>query len=92
MFIISSASVEDGKLEVHSVIRVDYEGKHSLQDAINIAKKNIAEDFGYESWTDYNVKRNPIIIEIGHPDSHYYQYTIYDDNCGHQEMYRVEEV
>lgn len=85
-YIVSSASVIDGKLEVHSVYKSEDKEK-----AIEWAQNNIAEDFGYESWTEYLSHMDPKIQEIG-SDIRHYQYSIYDDCGSHEEMYLVEEL
>ncbi len=82
-FIISNASVIDGKLEVHPFMKAD-----SKENAIVKAQDNIAEDFGYSSWEEYLSKMDP---EIKERDGISYLYTIYDCNCGHEEMYRIEK-
>ncbi len=82
-YIISNASVIDGKLEVHPVIKAD-----SREDAIEKAQENIAEDFGYSSWEEYLSKMDP---EIKEKDGISYLHSIYGCNCGHEEMYRIEE-
>lgn len=83
-FIISSASVLEGKLEVHPVFTAN-----SREDAITKAQDNIAQDFGYDSWEEYLAKMDPAITE---DEIHDYRYTIYDCNCGHEEMYSIEQV
>ncbi len=83
-YVISSASVIDGKLEMHSVMYAD-----SREEAIEKAQDNIAEDYGYASWNDYLSHMDP---EITEKERISYRYTIYDCNCGHEEMYLVEEV
>lgn len=80
VYIISSASVIDGKLECNGIlIRDNYE------DAIITAQNSIVEDFGYNNWNEYLSKRDPEITEENGI------YTIYDDNCGHEESYRIEK-
>ena len=85
-YIISSASIIDGKLEVHSVYKSE-----AKEEAIEWAQNNIAEDFGYESWTEYLNHMDPQIKEVDSGVRHY-QYSIYDGCCGHEEMYLVEEL
>ncbi len=85
-YIVSSASVIDGKLEVHSVYKSEDKEK-----AIEWAQDNIAEDFGYESWTEYLNHMDPKIEEADSNIRHY-QYSIYDNGGGHEEMYLVEEL
>jgi len=82
-YIISNASVIDGKLEVHSVMKAD-----SKEDAIEKAQDNIAEDFGYSSWKEYLSKEDP---EVKEKDGISYLYSIYGSNGGHEEMYRIEK-
>ena len=80
VYIISSASVIEGKLQCNGIlIRETYE------DAIITAQNSIAEDFGYYDWSEYLSKREPEITEQNGI------YTIYDDNCGHEECYRIEK-
>ena len=80
LFVISSASKLDGMLECHEIlIRETYE------DAIVSAQDSIANDFGYNSWEDYLSHRDPEITERNGV------YTIHDDNCGHEEYYRIEK-
>ncbi len=80
VYIISSASVIEGKLQCNGIlIRETYAG------AIITAQNSIAEDFGYYSWNEYLSKRDPEITEKNGI------YTIYDDNCGHEECYKIEK-
>lgn len=80
VYIISSASVIDGKLECNGIlIRDNYE------DAIITVQDSITEDFGYNNWNEYLSKRDPEITEENGI------YTIHDDNCGHEESYRIEK-
>ncbi len=82
-YVISNASVIDKKLEVHPVIT-----SLSKKDAIIKAQDSIAEDFGYSSWDEYLMHMDPRITE---KESLSYQYSIYDCNCGHEEMYLIEK-
>ena len=78
VYIISSASVIKGKLTCNRIlIRETYE------DAIITAQDSIAEDFGYYDWNDYLSKRDPEITEKNGT------YAIYDNNCGHEECYKI---
>ena len=80
VYIISSASVIDGKLECNGIlIRDNYE------DAIITVQNSIAEDFGYSDWNEYLSKHDPEITEENGI------YTIYDDYCGHEECYKIEK-
>ena len=80
VYIISSASEIEGKLQCNGIlIRENYE------DAIITVQNSIAADFGYFDWDDYLSKRDPEITEVNGV------YTIYDDNCGHEECYKIEK-
>ena len=80
VYIISSASEIEAKLQCNGIlIRETYE------DAIITAQNSIAADFGYYDWNEYLSKRDPEITEKNGI------YTIYDDNCGHEECYKVEK-
>lgn len=81
IFIISSASEIEGMLECHGVLL-----RESYEDAIITAQDSIAYDFGYPDWESYLSKRDPKIIEENGI------YSIYDDNCGHEECYRIEKI
>lgn len=82
IYVISSASEIEGKLECHGVLLRD-----SYKDAIITAQNSIAEDFGYPDWKSYLSERDPEIIEKNGV------YSIYDDNCdGHEECYRIEKI
>lgn len=83
-YIISSASVIDGQLELHSVMHAS-----SRKDAIEKAQDELAEDFGYASWNEYLEHMDPKVTE---KDGISYRYSLYDSNCGHEEMYMIEEV
>ena len=81
IYVISSASEVDGKLETHGVILRD-----TSEEAIITVQNSITDDFGYSDWVSYYNKRKPeIIVENG-------IYSIYDDNCGHEECYRIEKI
>lgn len=79
VFIISSASYENGKLSCHQIMTSE-----SYEKAIELAQDNIAEDFGYDNWDEYLMHMDPEIIET---DS---TYSIYDCNCDHEESYMIE--
>lgn len=81
IYVISCASEVDGKLESHGVFLCD-----SYEDAILTVQDSIADDFGYCDRESYLSKRNPEIIEGNGV------YSIYDENCGHEEIYRVEKI
>ncbi len=81
IFVVSSASEIEGKLECHGVLLRD-----SYKDAIITAQDSIADDFGYCDWESYLSKRDPEIIEENGI------YSIYDENCGHEESYRIEKI
>ncbi len=81
IFVVSSASICDGVFECHGIfVRGSYE------EAILTAQNSIVDDFGYESWDDYLSHMDPEIIEKNGV------YTIHDNNCGHEEYYRIEKV
>ena len=80
IYIISNASVIDGKLEHNKILVRD-----NYEDAIIIVQNSIACDFGYEDWNEYLSKCSPEITEK------YGVYTIYNDNCGHKESYKIEK-
>lgn len=80
IYVISRASKIEGKLECHDpFLRFSYE------DAIITAQENIAKDFGYPNWESFLSKRNPEIIDEA------CFYSIYDENCGHEESYRIRK-
>ena len=79
MWIITSASVIDEKLQCNQTMAEDV-----YENAIEKAQDNIAEDFGYGSWKEYLSERDPEIKEESGV------YSIYDDNCGHEECYCIE--
>ena len=79
IYVISSASVIDGQLEVHSILT-----SGTYTEAIEKAQDSIAQDFGYDSWNDYLSHMDPKLTEK------HGTYTIYDNNCGHEESYHIE--
>ncbi len=81
VYIISSASVIDGKLQCNGIFV-----KETYEDAVIVVQNSIADDFGYLDWDDYLSKRDPEITEENE------EYTIYDENCGHEECYKIEKM
>ena len=79
IYIISSASVCDGKIQVNETL-----SSETYEDAIIKAQDSIAYDFGYDSWDDYLSHMDPAIEEKNGV------YTIHDGNCEHEESYRIE--
>ncbi len=82
-FIISNASVVDGKLTCYPVMVTD-----TFQKAVEYAQNNIAEDFGYDSWEEYLGEMDPEITEPTNPG--FKGYMIRDNNCDHEECYLIE--
>lgn len=80
VYIISSASVIDGKLECKGILTRD-----NYEDAIITVQDSIAYDFGYSDWNEYLSKCDPEITEKNGI------YTIHDDNRGHEESYIIEK-
>ena len=80
VYIISSASVIDGKLQCNGILV-----RETYEEAIITVRNSIAEDFGYSDWNDYLSNMDPEITENNGI------YTIYDDNCGHEECYKIEK-
>ena len=81
MYIISSSSVVDGKLQCNGILTAE-----TYEDAIIKTQNSIADDFGYDSWEEYLAHMDPEITEK------HGVYTIYDDNCGHEECYKIEKL
>ena len=80
VYIISSASEIKGKLKCNGILI-----RETYKEAIITVQNSIAEDFGYYDWNEYLLKRDPEITEKNGI------YTIYDDNGGHEECYKVEK-
>lgn len=78
-YIVTSASVIDGGLRCNGFF-----ARETYEEAIMVAQDSIAADFGYDSWNEYLTRRDPEITEKNGV------YTIYDDNCGHEESYKIE--
>ena len=64
---------------------MEFSQKGTYEEAVIAVQNSIAEDFGYYDWNDYLSKRDPEITEENGT------YTIYDDNCGHEECYKIEK-
>ena len=80
IYIISGASEIEGKLRCNGILI-----KKTYEDAIITVQNFIAYDFGYYDRNVYLSERDPEITEENGI------YTIYDDNCGHEECYKVEK-